>query len=97
MSEKLIMHGPVKMETKIGFITSDESVGEITWSFPVGRYPKPAEIETVMADALKELRQSLKDKKIRWLTREEFEQQVMMDSTNTNIKFAATSHEWDKP
>ena len=94
---KLVMHGPVKMETKIGFKTSDGSIGEISWSFPVGRYPPPSEISIVMADALKELKQKLKDKKIRWLNREEFEQQAMMDATNTNIKFAVTNCEWDKP
>ena len=94
---KLVMHGPVKMETKIGFKTSDGSIGEISWSFPVGRYPTPSEISIVMADALKELKQKLKDKKIRWLNREEFEQQAMMDATNTNIKFAVTNCEWDKP
>lgn len=87
---KLVMHGPVKMETKIGFKTSDGSVGELTWSFPVGRYPTPKEIERVMADALKELRRSIKDPEAQWLNREEFEQQAMMDATNTNIKFAAT-------
>ena len=91
------MHGPVSIEIQI-MMTDGEQFAEATYSCPIGIYPKPSDIEQAMEKAVLHIRKQMKNENWRLVTKQEFWDEKIAESTGTVEKFAMPGgEEWDKP